>query len=69
MPLAALANLQNEEFVKVESGFQNFVLVLVFPQAYTPTTTLVVKVGVEMCVGGAWQTLSLNPPLYLEFLA
>lgn len=22
-----------------------------------------------MCVGGAWQTLSLNPTLYLEFLA
>lgn len=33
VPLAALGNLQNEEFVNVESGFQNFVLGLVFPQA------------------------------------
>ena len=43
------------EFVRVEGGFQNFVLGHVFPEAETPTSTLVMKKGVEVCAGRAWQ--------------
>ena len=41
--------------MKVMGGFQNFVLGHVFPEAETPTSTLVIKVGVEVCAGRAWQ--------------
>lgn len=53
----------------MKRGFQGSVLSLVFPEAQTPTSTLVVKVGVEMCLERAWQPQSLNPTLYVEFLA
>lgn len=33
MPLAALGNLHDEDFVKTEGAFQNFALSLVFPEA------------------------------------
>lgn len=68
MLVAGGGNL-SAEFVRVEGGFQNFVLGHVFPEAETPTSTLVMKVGVEVCAGRAWQPSSLNSMLYLEFLA